>query len=431
MEVGESGDGATVVKPVRALFVTYGGGHVDIVLRLLPHLDRLSAVDVRVLALTTAGPRMVQEGYQALGCRDYLPLAGYEQALELGAELSPELWDESSGISWEESCAYLGVSMLDLIAELGEEEAQRRYQAEGRKAFCPTRFMAEVLQHEQPQLVITTCHVRMERAAVLAARDLGITTVRIEDLFGYSLLGNYGVERAPVLLPEVEWPGQVIVLNEEVKRRLMTAGFPEARIHPLGQPVFSEWQEQFEQIAPCPTLQDWIAKGQPVITYATPARRDVLYSQTEVMLAVAHRHPEWGICIKLHPSVGPGEFEARYPELPINVRLLADVDILPVVRASDMVVIFRSTVGLLCLFTDIPLLVLDTTGEPETIPYVSSGVASGIDNLDDLDDTLKHRLVHMYQVPERRNELLLENPVGAANRIANWLVTEATVQSNG
>lgn len=409
----------------RILFATYGGGHVDIVLRLLPALGQLG-VDAHTLALTTAGPRMVQAGYPDLGCRHYLPHPGYEQAMALGAKLSEGLWDKTSGIPWEESCAYLGVSMVDLIAEQGEAEAYRRYQAMGRKVFCPTRFMTEVLRQEQPQLVVTTCHVRMERAAVLAARALCITSVRIEDLFGYSLLGEYSASRAPRLLPEAEWPDQIIVLNQEVKHRLVTSGLPEASIHPLGQPVLSDWLAQFEHTAPSPSLADWVAKGRSVITYATPARRDVLYHQMEAMLTLARWHPEWSLCIKLHPSVGRGEFDAHYPQLPDNVRLIVEEDILPIVRASDLVVIFRSTVGLLCLSGGVPLLVVDDTGEPEVMPYVSSGSARGINKLELLEESIAELLEQRNSGDNRVIAPLFDNPLGATERIAAWLATEAT-----
>lgn len=414
-----------MTSPYRFLFVTYGGGHVDIVLRLLPHLERLPGIEVRVLALTTAGPRIAQASYEALGCRDYLPLAGYERALDLGAELSKGLWDATSGIPWEESCAYLGVSMIDLITEVGEAEARRRYAQQGRKAFCPTNFLQQVLQQERPHLVITTCHVRMERAAVLATRALGITSVRIEDLFGYSLLGERGIDQEPELLPEGEWPDQVVVLNGEVKRRLVAAGLPERQIHPLGQPVLSEWLEQFEHTAPSPNLVDWRTAGRPVVTYATPARRDVLYRQADAMLALAKQHPEWGLCIKLHPSVGRGEFESRYPQLPDNLRLLVEEDILPIVRASDLVVIFRSTVGLLCLSGGVPLLVVDDTGETEVMPYVSSGSAHGIDKLELLEEIIVELLEQRHSGDDRLIAPLFDNPLGATERIAAWLATEA------
>lgn len=413
------------LQPVRLLFVTYGGGHVEIIIRLIPFLKQIANVQVRILALTTAGPRLDRSGISYRTCSDYLPLLGYDTAMAIGAELSADLWDETTGISWEESCAYLGISMIDLQTEIGEAEAQSRYRKDGRSVFCPKSFLSEVLHKECPQLVITTCHVRMERAAVLAARHLGIPIVRIEDLFGYSLLGEYSTESPPRLLPEAEWPDDVIVLNSEVKTRLVEAGFPSERIHPLGQPVLSEWLNAYVYASPSAELEDWRSEGRPVISYATPARRDVLYSYSNALLDVAKRRPEWGICIKLHPSVGLGEFLAYYPKLPRNVRVLSEKDILPVVKASTVVVIFRSTVGLLCLSSGVPLLVVDDTGEPEVMPYVSSGAARGLASLDKLEQTLAEMLAD--EQPNNHNFVspLFEIPAGASERIAQWLVERA------
>ena len=140
---------------------------------------------------------------------------------------------------------------------------------------------------------------------------------------------------------------------------------------------------------------------------------------------MAKRRPEWGICIKLHPSVGLGEFLAYYPKLPRNVRVLSEKDILPVVKASTVVVIFRSTVGLLCLSSGVPLLVVDDTGEPEVMPYVSSGAARGLASLDKLEQTLAEMLAD--EQPNNHNFVspLFEIPAGASERIAQWLVERA------
>lgn len=408
------------VRRRRLLFVTYGGGHVDIVLRLLPVLNTISGLEFSVLALTTAGPRMALAGWRYKGCYDYLPQIGYEHAMEWGAELSKEIWDETTGVLWNESCAYLGVSMVDLIRDVGVDRAQDQYRAKGRQAFCPHHFICTVLNIERPDIVITTCHVRMERAAILAARRLGVASVRIEDLFGYSLLGEYGPGQQAQLLDESEWPDDVVVINNEVKSRLVLAGMPPARIHPLGQPVLSEWLERFNGTSATVAMADWLGEGRPIVTYATPARRDVLYSQTNALLLLAARRPEWGICIKLHPSVGHGEFLQRYPLLPINLRIIADDDILPVVRASNLVMIFRSTVGLLCLSCGIPLLVVDESSEGEVIPYVSSGAARGLNDICNLESTIAEMLAETGSSECPVNPLF-HNQAGATKRIAHWL----------
>ncbi len=398
------------------LFVTYGGGHVDIVLSLLPRLRALG-VPTTVLALTTAVSRLRGVGEPCRTPHDYLPLAGYEHAMALGAELSAPLWDATSQVSWDYSCAYLGLSMLDLIAECGDAEAWRRYEELGRKAFCPTRFLHHVLAQENPGLVVTTCHVRMERAAVLAARQRGCPSVLIEDLFGYALLGDAALEAEPQLLAQPERPDAVIVLNQAVRQRLLQAGMPPHQVHALGQPVFADWVARLRAAEPAAELADW----RPVITYAAPSRPEVLHRHTAALVAIAQRHGNWGVVIKLHPSTRLDVYRAAVGVLPANVLVLAaDHDILPVVQGSDLVVVFRSTVGMLSLFAGLPLVVFDDTGEPEVMPYVSSGAASGAATAEQLEQAIARQLTGPTAARSLQHPLF-ENPPDAPERIAAWL----------
>lgn len=403
------------------LFVTYGGGHVDIVVALLPRLQALG-VPCGVLALTTAAIRLRAAAQPFATPLDYLPLEGYEQALDLGAELSAPLWDPTGPLSWDESCAYLGISMLDLIASHGEAEAWQRYRQQGRKAFCPTRFLGCVLVQEQPRVVVTTCLVRMERAATLAARQRGCRSLLIEDLFGFSLLGPAGLQGDPTLAPRHEWPDAVVVLNEQVRARIVDAGFPKAAVHALGQPVFADWLQRWTDAQPCAPLLDWCNQGRPVVTYAAPSRAEVWQRHARALLQIARRHPEWGLVVKLHPSVGLQAFDTEVGERPDNLRVLpAEQDILPVLKASDLVVVFRSTVGLLSLFAGLPLLVFDDSDEPELMPYVSSGAAVAASTPAQLERAMVQLLAAPTSAGGARQQPLFENPPMAAERIAVWL----------
>jgi len=405
------------------LFVTYGAGHVDIVLSLLPRLQALG-VPYKVLALTTAPARLRAAGYACTTPGDYLPVNGYEHAFKLGAELSTALWDSGSPLSWEESCAYLGISMVDLIAQYGDAGAWNLYREKGRKAFCPTRFLSLVLSAEQPSVVVTTCHVRMERAAVLAARQLGCPSVLVEDLFGYSLLGEVGVDSEPMLLPRKLWPDAVVVLNRQVKQRLVEAGFPADAVHPFGQPVFSDWLVKLQAAQPCDALADWRIEGRAVLTYAAPGCFEVLLRHSSVLSQIAGRHPEWGLAIKLHPSVGLRSYLEAVGELPQNLRVLpAGQDILPVIQSSDLVIVFSSSVGLLALFAGKPLLVFDDSGEPQVMPYCSTGAAVAASTLSELERAIDQQLVATSVRGEQMQSSWFENPPEASERIAAWLQT--------
>ncbi len=325
------------------------------------------------------------------------------------------------GVSWEESCAYMGISMCDLIADEGREAAYSRYEREGRSAFCPVHFMRHVLKQEEVDVVVTTVHVRMERAAILAARDLGVTSARIDDLLGYSMLGPYGGSVLPRLLPEQEWPDHVVVLNDEVRARIVTEGFPGERVHPLGQPVFADWQNAFNARTVSPALQHWYTAKRPIVVYAATSIPGIFNAQFDKLLRIAEAHPDWGVCIKLHPSMSEQAAVGGRVHIPENVRIVSNEDIVGVVKGADVVIIDNSTVGFLCAFNDVPLIVLDQVRSPYGNPLVTNGAAVGVNDLDELEPALI-KLIDSWPASDRQDgQSIFENPPNASERIANWL----------
>ena len=373
----------------KILFITYGGGHVDIAARLAAKIQSNPALDYQILALTTAGKALESTNLSFKRCLDYLPLEGYEDALEIGTRLSEEIWDSSSGIPFEDSCAYLGVSMLDLIDTHGKKKAWEEYQRKGRKALLPVRFITKIIQKENPNMVVTTCHVRMERAATLAARKMGITTALVDDLYGYSMLGETPFDVNQPAFDRSEWPDRIVVLNEFIRQRLLKAGFEEWRVLPLGQPVFAEWAETIKTDTNHCSNNTTTQVSPKRITYFTPARRDVLYEQTQELLRLARERKNWEFVFKLHPSVGMNEYSEKIGTLPANVSLIKDENLIQTVQNSDLVITFKSTVSLLTIMCKIPLIILDCTGEREYTPYISQGAAKGVHDYLELESAIE------------------------------------------
>lgn len=411
-------------KQTQIMFVTYGAGHADIVAHLLPALAARGLPEPVVLALTTAPLRLAQSACTLRRCADYLPMEGYEEAAEHGADLAQGVWSEGADVSWEETCAYLGVSMVDLEAVEGREKARRIYDKLGRKAFCPVRFMECVLERERPDIVVTTCHVRMERATVIAARNLGIRSVLIEDLLGYSLLGPYPYGKAGTLIPIAEWPDMAVVMNAAVKTIVVRNGFPAHRVAPLGQPVFSEWKAQYLSARPT-DLFEGATDPKPVVTYMTTPEENILRAHSETWIALARRRPDINFAIKLHPSTEEANYRKYYGPFPENLRVLSKEPALNVVKASDLVVLFRSTVGMLCLMTATPMIVWDTTEGEEFLPYVTSGAAEIVQDDTDLEPLIDKMLnvTSLGRVPPQHK--LFDIPDDAAGQIAGWLMAGA------
>ncbi|WP_281966976.1 hypothetical protein [Roseovarius nanhaiticus] len=402
------------------MFVTYGAGHADIVARLVPALVGRGLPQPAVLALTTAPLLLGKAGVAFKRCADYLPMPGYEDAVQKGAELARDIWSEGSDVSWEETCAYLGVSFCDLERDYGQAGAQRLFEAEGRKAFCPVHFMMEVLKRERPDIVVTTCHVRMERATTIAAQKLGIRSVLIEDLLGYSLLGPYSYGAPGRLIDRAEWPDMAVVMNCAVKAILTENGFPPERVVPLGQPVFSDWKRDYAQADPCDPFER--TRGdRPLISYMTTPQDEILRPQSDFLIAMARRRRDLDFIVKLHPSTSEANYRQAFGPFPDNLRVLSKEPTLNVVKASDLVILYRSTVGILCLLSATPMIVWDTTGAPELLPYASSGAAEWAKSDEALEPLMDRMLAERSARRSPQSHPLFDAPAEASEAIAAWL----------
>jgi len=297
-----------VKKRKKILFVTYGGSHSDLVSSLIPEIQKHPGLDYQILALTIAGQKLEPLNFRFKRCKDYLPLAGYENASKIGEVLSKEIWDETSGIPFEDSCAYLGVSMVDLINQLGEKGAWKNYKKFGRKSFLPTDFTQRVFDQEIPDMVITTCNVRMERAAHLSALKTGILSIRIEDLLGYSVMGENPITSTEPELPKNEWPDRIIVPNEFTRKRMLSAGFEEWRTVALGQPFLSQWLEDSRLPENIASRNRHLQSGKPRVTFIMPGRKDALIEQGKVLIELADKRKDWEFLFKLHPGVPKSKF---------------------------------------------------------------------------------------------------------------------------
>lgn len=209
----------------KVLFVCYGSGHVRMVVPVARVLQAAGLAQVQVLGLTTAAPVVRAAGLSLLQIKDFV-IPGDESALVRGRELVAAMGAVEDPA---ESEAYLGLCYAELEAEAGAQEAERRYAQLARQAFLPVRTMTRVLRKTRPDLLVATNSPRAERAAVMAAGQLGIPSVCIVDLFA---------------VDEVRWIGtpgyaqRVCVLNEGVKEFLVSAGREPDEVVVTGNPAF-------------------------------------------------------------------------------------------------------------------------------------------------------------------------------------------------
>ena len=164
----------------KILLVCYGGGHVQMLLPLARALRDSDWAEPVVLGLTAAAAPIRDAGLPLLQFKDFLR-AEDAAARTWGQRLLREMTEPT--IDPEESIAYLGLSFHELVLELAESEALRRYRERGRHAFLPTRALERVMTRVRAHVLVSTNSPRAEHAAFLAARKLGVPSVCVIDSF--------------------------------------------------------------------------------------------------------------------------------------------------------------------------------------------------------------------------------------------------------
>ena len=323
---------------MKALFVSYGGGHVEMCLPVMRALRELvPGCEARILALTTAAGVARRAGEQPLGFRDFCTGPQAARALAYGERLLGE--QQHPDVAREESLAYLGLNFLEWVDALGEAGARERWRARGRHGFRPVQLMVRILDELQPDVVVATNSPRSEQAAIEAAHALGIPTLSMVDLF--ALPGDPYRER------QVH-ADCITVLSEGTKRNLVAAGVDEGRIVVTGNPAFDALSGPEAREAAIRFRQErgwadrkvvlWAGHMEPGDDTALPqAVQDVLQREVlardDACLAIRYHPNEW------HRFTPPAAHPRVHWSQPDREGLL------PVLAAADVVVVQATTVG--------------------------------------------------------------------------------------
>jgi hypothetical protein len=374
------------------LFISYGGGHVNLLLPVFRQLILDENCKCEFLALTMAGVRLQEQGIPYLGFKDMLE-PGDDQASAYGRELVGEEATGSMVVPYEESIAYMGLSFWDLVHRHGEEEADRIYREDGgRQAFYPITPLRRFLNKKQPDLIVTTNSPRAEQAAIDAATDLGIASVCVVDLFAFQ---------------EVRWIGKpgfatrVCVLSEFVRQMMIDAGRGEDEVIVTGNPAF----DNLSTVRDSNTGQSFRAeKGwrddEQVVLWASNVEPKVhpfsaiegnpeLPRQVEVqLLQLIQQHKNIRVVFRPHPN------DSYRPEtLPERAELsTSDENLDTLLAAVDCVVVLSSTVGLQAALMGKPLVNIKLSIFSRDAPYDDMGISIGVDDVADLNASILRAL---------------------------------------
>lgn len=368
----------------KILFVCYGSGHVRMVLPVARRWHDEGRVQVQVLGLTTAAAAVREAGLPLLQIQDFVE-PGDARALAHGQRLC-----ESMGqvVDPAETQAYLGLCFAELEDAVGPDEAARRYARDGRQAFLPSKLLERVLTRVAPDLVVATNSPRAERAAIEAARRLGLPSVCIVDLFA---------------IDEVRWIGRpqyadaVCVLNEQVRQFLVDAGRQPGQVRVTGNPAFDALHDPAHAAAGKALRQARGWQGRRVLLWpeqAEPALHPfdgragdpTLPDRVrQSLLAWTLAHPDTVLCVRPRAGQAP-------PVLPNSPQICLtgqEWPLAPLLHAVDAVVTLTSTVGLEGHLTGARLVQINGSVFDDAMPLGRFGIADAVVSLPQLAAALE------------------------------------------
>lgn len=400
----------------RILFVSYGGGHINALLPLIKALKK-ERVEVLILALTTSAKVLNDEGINYYSYSDFADQYSnnwYEYGKLLIGE---ENDDPINPVSYEESLAYHGINFVDLVSLHGEKIALSLYKKHGRQCFLPINFMKFILKSLSIDLLVATSAPRSERASFEAARDLGIASVCVIDLFA---------------VKEVNWlssdnyTSYYCVLNDEVKKHLIGSNIPEEKILVTGNPAFDSLikykgtsSEEFR------AAKGWSKKDMVILFASQPEPTTHPLQEGQVgnpslplnVESELRRHISKSSNLKLvvryHPSQSVSFSKQKGVYLSPNSEPLAQL-----LHAVDLCITFTSTVGLQAHLIGKPVISHRGSIFSADCPFPQMGVAEPVNNTQEM-----LRLVENYQKKPVANGVQVDIK-NATNTITKFIMTK-------
>jgi len=389
----------------KILFVAYGGGHINIIDLIGEKLLDEPHMEFTILALTTAYNKVVDKYPKGIVKKvsDYIHLFDSEltSIKTYGQELLAKNYNESSGISKEDTMIYLGCSMHDLVHKYGEKEAKELYSLKKRQAFLPVDTMKKIIQYEQCDIVVSTTSPRFEQASFIAANQLGIITVEILDLFG---------ELYP--LPEAR---HIVCMNKDVEESLRKRGLNDRVYYHFGQPSIEATGKRVNGINPFQIKSKLQLKNSPTLLFAT--QQPMIYNSDYSYAGCIgydtinnfifnlfnglHQKYDLNILLRIHPNEDIKNYQKYLDKYPF-VHYVNDIlNLEESLAASEILVAQTSTVCLEAIASHKPVFTFQThLDKTYTMPRYKYEPFIFSDGFEELKNNLSTYLSNPYKIKE-------------------------------
>ncbi|MBD3313502.1 hypothetical protein GF345_03600 [Candidatus Woesearchaeota archaeon] len=232
------------------------------------------------------------------------------------------------------------------------------------------------------------------RSIVTAARIKQIPIIAVqhgyitEDSFEYMhIKGEIGHRIEKPLCPIAD---KTVVYGPYTKEILIKQGnYPADKVEVTGQPRYDclvgdhlRKRRVFRDID--------LDRNKKLILWTTqdvPGQADIVFRAVKGM-------KDAQLLVKLHPRElgGMKPYYDKAEELGIKIKAVQEGNTLEMIYACDTIITMHSTTGLEAIMMGKPVVVLNTSGRPDMVPYVSEGAALGVYRPEDLEKALRKAL---------------------------------------
>jgi hypothetical protein len=349
---------------------------------VIRQLMKCEDLEISVFAMNTAAAELFDINVRLLQYSDFF--GDNKDVVRYGETCLDKL---DKVVDKRESIYYLGVGFLDLVQRYGEEAAATMYEnSGGRYVFEPVGAMRTVLEIEEPDLLVTTNSPRTEKAAGLAAAEMGIPHVAFIDMFGI---------RCSSWFKDGKFANRILVLSDSVKRYYTQLGRRDDELVVTGNPAFDELSRYYavnrSEIRAVRVQSRykvlWASQPEPeylaeLDKYGNPAFP--LEAEKVLLEAYERAGGRWDLVCRNHPS----EVPRTYPRGVL--RSEQSDDLARLLSTVHVVLTPSSTVGFQGVILGANLITLNASVLTPTMPYAEMGYSMGLQTLGEIERALEY-----------------------------------------
>lgn len=356
----------------KILIVTYGGGHVNLLVPIIKKLRSEGKYDLTILGLSVARTVLEREGIAFKTYNDYYDPRLDRDIIPLGEALADRWHTGGLGFSRRDSVIYFGFCMRDLIRMEGEEKAWSIVSETGRQAFSPVHIMERIIDRERPDLLLTGICPRSERAAIEVCRKKKIPSIACHDYLA--------TEKRHHVDSDI-----MMVMCEITRRNLVKSGYESKRIIVVGQPAFDDILSKNRLLKKDAILEKLeIPKNRRIVVLATQPTKDgsgismgerMFKATAEALLSMGD-YKRYCLVVKPHPCEGLASYKdlSQHYEGRLDC-VFTDTNVRHLIKVSDVMITFYSTVGFESVLMGKPLIQLNVMGHKNPVPLFEYGVS--------------------------------------------------------